>query len=121
MIGLFLVAVTALYVLARGESVISPSNFSPNVQRKDALHQGENQPAVQKRQAQTPPSPTWGPFLSLGPTKSEFVRLQMIYAPGTPPANMKGDLFLWGGLFDQENRENGDLVQVNYAVVLVMN
>jgi hypothetical protein len=45
----------------------------------------------------------------------------MIYAPGTPPANMKGDLFLWGGLFDQENRENGDLVQVNYAVVLVMN
>jgi hypothetical protein len=112
MIGGLAVALTALCVLARGESVIKTKELRSSIQPRDVLHWRPNQPMVQKRQAQVSPDTTWGPFLSLGPTKSEFVRLQMTYVPGAPPANMKGDLFLWGGLFDQENRGNGDLVQV---------
>lgn len=112
MIGLLAMALAVLCMFARGESIIKTNGLHSGIQTRDVLDWRENQSLVQKRQAQIPPRATWGPFLSLGQTKSEYVHLQMTYVAGAPPANMKGDLFLWGGLFDQTNRGNGDLIQV---------
>lgn len=57
------------------------------------------------------PSATWGPDITLGQTASEFTTLSTIYTTGPPPAQVKGSIFLWPGLFDQANRNAGDLVQ----------
>lgn len=57
------------------------------------------------------PSATWGPDITLGQTASEFTALSTLYTTGPPPAQVKGSIFLWPGLFDQANRNAGDLVQ----------
>jgi hypothetical protein len=57
------------------------------------------------------PKASWGPYISLGQTQSEYTSLSTIYTPGKAPPNQKGTLFLWPGLFDQANRNGGDLVQ----------
>lgn len=57
------------------------------------------------------PSATWGPDITLGQTDSEYVALSTIYSTGPPPAQVKGSIFLWPGLFDQANRNGGDLIQ----------
>jgi hypothetical protein len=57
------------------------------------------------------PSATWGPYVDLGFTKSEFIKLSTIYSPGYPPANNKGTIFLWPGLWDRKNQNKADLVQ----------
>lgn len=57
------------------------------------------------------PAATWGPYVSLGQTSSEYTSLKTIFVAGNPPSNQKGDIFLWPGLFDQANRYGGDLVQ----------
>ncbi|TID19954.1 Sexual differentiation process protein isp4 [Venturia nashicola] len=56
-------------------------------------------------------SATWGPDITLGQTASEFTTLSTIYTTGPPPAQVKGSIFLWPGLFDQANRNGGDLIQ----------
>jgi hypothetical protein len=57
------------------------------------------------------PSATWGPDVTLGQTNSEYIALSTIYSTGPPPAQVKGSIFLWPGLFDQANRNGGDLIQ----------
>jgi hypothetical protein len=57
------------------------------------------------------PSATWGPDITLGQTNSEYTALSTIYSTGPPPAQVKGSIFLWPGLFDQANRYGGDLIQ----------
>ncbi|QDS76737.1 hypothetical protein FKW77_001291 [Venturia effusa] len=65
--------------------------------------------ALGKRQSL--PLATWGPDITLGQTASEFVALSTIYSTGPPPAQVQGSIFLWPGLFDQANRNAGDLIQ----------
>lgn len=65
--------------------------------------------SIGKRQSL--PSATWGPDITLGQTASEFTALSTIYTTGPPPAQVKGSIFLWPGLFDQANRNAGDLIQ----------
>lgn len=64
---------------------------------------------IEKRQRL--PSATWGPDVTLGQTNSEYIALSTIYSTGPPPAEVKGSIFLWPGLFDQANRNGGDLIQ----------
>ena len=63
------------------------------------------------RKRQIIPSATWGPDVTLGQTNSEYTALSTIYSTGPPPAQVKGSIFLWPGLFDQANRNGGDLIQ----------
>lgn len=65
--------------------------------------------SIGKRQAL--PSATWGPDITLGQTASEYTALSTIYTTGPPPAQVKGSIFLWPGLFDQANRNTADLIQ----------
>src|ERR1700760_2479469 len=72
----------------------------------------QNEPrtlALEKRQLL--PKATWGPYVDLGFTKSEFVKLSTVYSPGYPPSNNKGTIFLWPGLWDRKNQNKADLVQ----------
>jgi hypothetical protein len=64
---------------------------------------------IEKRQVL--PSATWGPDVTLGQTNSEYTAFSTIYSTGPPPAQVKGSIFLWPGLFDQANRNGGDLIQ----------
>jgi hypothetical protein len=57
------------------------------------------------------PKATWGPYVELGYTKSEFIHLSTIYTPGYPPTNNKGTIFLWPGLWDRKDQNRADLVQ----------
>jgi len=61
-------------------------------------------------QVRIPPA-TWGPYVEMGFTKSEFVKLSTIYTPGYPPANNKGTIFLWPGVWDRRDQNKADLVQ----------
>jgi hypothetical protein len=52
----------------------------------------------------------YGPYVSVGPTKNEIVRMETIYTPGKKPTGKKGLLFLWPGINDQSNKSS-DLIQ----------
>ena len=52
----------------------------------------------------------YGPYVSIGPTKNEIVRMETIYTPGKKPTGKKGLLFLWPGINDQ-SKSGGDLIQ----------
>jgi len=55
---------------------------------------------------------TFGPHVSMGQTNSEFIEMTTTFVPGHPPAKLEvGSLFVWPGLFDQQNRSEGDLIQ----------
>lgn len=48
----------------------------------------------------------------MGQTKSEYMEMTTTFVPGHPPAQITvGSLFVWPGLFDQDNRAKGDLIQ----------
>jgi hypothetical protein len=71
----------------------------------------EPRSVVLKTKRQLLPAATWGPYVDLGYTKSQFVKLSTIYTPGYPPSNNKGTIFLWPGLWDRRNQNQADLVQ----------
>lgn len=52
----------------------------------------------------------YGPYVSIGGTKNEIIRMETLYTPGKKPSRSKGVLFLWPGINDQANR-GGDLIQ----------
>jgi hypothetical protein len=52
----------------------------------------------------------YGPYVSVGPTKNEIVRMETIYTPGKRPTSKRGVLFLWPGVNDQSNKSS-DLIQ----------
>ena len=61
------------------------------------------------------PSPTsnivkrdsWGPSVSLGPTKSHIINAVTTIIPGPAPSTQNGELFLWPGM----SNGTGDLIQ----------
>jgi len=57
------------------------------------------------------PAATWGPFVSMGQTATEYIGLSTTFVAGYPPIKPKGSIFLWPGLFDNANRNQGDLIQ----------
>jgi hypothetical protein len=75
---------------------------------EDIIQNEPRSSALEKRQL---PKATWGPYVDLGYTKSQFVKLSTIYSPGYPPSNNKGTIFLWPGLWDRKNQNKADLVQ----------
>ena len=50
---------------------------------------------------------TWGPAVSLGPSKSEIVSVTTTSYPGVMPPNQSGGLFIWPGM----SNGTGDLIQ----------
>jgi hypothetical protein len=78
------------------------------------LHQLETVPQtiasnVDKRQVL--PKASWGHTVYLDAKASEWIYMSVIYSPGKPPANPKGSLFLWPGLFERENYQRSNLIQ----------
>jgi hypothetical protein len=93
-----------LYVVLLAAQYISAS----------VLHQLETVPQtiasnVDKRQAL--PKASWGHTVYLDAKASEWIYMSVIYSPGKPPANPKGSLFLWPGLFERENYQRSNLIQ----------
>ncbi|KAE9966197.1 hypothetical protein EG328_011435 [Venturia inaequalis] len=52
----------------------------------------------------------YGPYVSIGGTKNEIIRMETMFTPGKKPPRGKGVLFLWPGINDQSSR-SGDLIQ----------
>jgi hypothetical protein len=52
----------------------------------------------------------YGPYVAIGGTKNEIIRMETTFTPGKKPPRSKGVLFLWPGINDQANR-GGDLIQ----------
>lgn len=52
----------------------------------------------------------YGPYVSIGATKNEIIRMETLYTPGKKPPRSKGVLFLWPGINNQADR-GGDLIQ----------
>jgi hypothetical protein len=50
---------------------------------------------------------SWGPAVSLGPSKAEIIHATTTTYPGAMPANQAGGLFLWPGM----SNGTGDLIQ----------
>lgn len=50
---------------------------------------------------------SWGPAVSLGPSKAEIIHSTTTTYPGAMPANQAGGLFLWPGM----SNGTGDLIQ----------
>lgn len=74
-----------------------------------SIHGGSHQ----RRQVRPLPETNLGPRASLGPAKSEIISATWNYKPGIPPSNIRGDIFLWAGLYDDEPRSEGDALQVS--------
>ncbi|TLD38212.1 Sexual differentiation process protein isp4 [Venturia nashicola] len=52
----------------------------------------------------------YGPYVSIGGTKNQIIRMETLYTPGKKPPRSKGVLFLWPGMNDQANK-GSDLIQ----------